>query len=163
MDISMPEMDCIEGASKNLERMAHAAIVRPNEAERNGLGLGALYNENEVVLEKAVKARIRQIASIVIALLLVVVTGVLLWNLKHRERSAMQEHDLYEKRIEDLPQQQEIRQLNALVEGQEKERKRIAKHLHDRLGSMRSAIKLQFSALEERLDKVQVEQSEGFR
>ena len=109
MDISMPEMDCIEGASKNLERMARAAIVRPNEAERNGLELGALYNENEVVLEKAVKARIRQIASVVIALLLVVVTGVLLWNLKHRERAAMQEHGLYEKRIEDLPQQQEIR------------------------------------------------------
>lgn len=110
----------------SVEKSATASMREKYEAERTGLELGALYNENEVVLEKAVKARIRQIASVVIALLPVVVTGVLLRNLKHRERSAMQEHDLYEKRIGDLLQQQEIRQLNALVEGQEKERKRIA-------------------------------------
>ncbi|MBK8611951.1 MAG: tetratricopeptide repeat protein [Flavobacteriales bacterium] len=147
----------------SVEKFATASMREKYEAEQTGFELMKLRNEKEVVLANAAKARIRQIALVVIVLLLVAVLGVLIRNLQHRKRLARQDHDLYEKRIEDLLKQQEIRQLDALVEGQEKERKRIAKDLHDRLGSMLSAIKLQFSALEERLDKVQVEQSERYR
>lgn len=147
----------------SVEKFATASMREKYEAEQTGFELMKLRNEKEVVLANAAKARIRQIALVVIVLLLVAVLGVLIRNLQHRKQLARQDHDLYEKRIEDLLKQQEIRQLDALVEGQEKERKRIAKDLHDRLGSMLSAIKLQFSALEERLDKVQVEQSERYR
>lgn len=147
----------------SVEKFATASMREKYEAEQTGFELMKLRNEKEVVLANAAKARIRQIALVSIVLLLVVVMAVLIRNLQHRKRLTAQEHDLYEKRIEDLLKQQEIRQLDALVEGQERERKRIAKDLHDRLGSMLSAIKLQFSALEERLDKVQVEQSERYR
>lgn len=46
-------------------------------------------------------------------------------------------------------QQQEIIQLESLVEGQEKERKRIAQELHDGLNGDLSAIKFRISSLEE--------------
>ncbi|WP_339816112.1 tetratricopeptide repeat protein [uncultured Imperialibacter sp.] len=47
--------------------------------------------------------------------------------------------------INSLLQEQEVNTLNALLEGQEKERLRIAEELHDRLGSLLSAIKLNFN------------------
>lgn len=47
--------------------------------------------------------------------------------------------------IDALLQEQEINSLNSLLEGQEKERLRIAEELHDRLGSLLSAIKLNFN------------------
>ncbi|WP_416865351.1 MAG: tetratricopeptide repeat protein [Imperialibacter sp.] len=47
--------------------------------------------------------------------------------------------------INSLLQKQEVNTLNALLEGQEKERLRIAEELHDRLGSLLSAIKLNFN------------------
>jgi signal transduction histidine kinase len=56
------------------------------------------------------------------------------------------QHALTERnvRIDALLKEQEVSSLNALIEGQEKERMRIAEELHDRLGSMLSAIKLNF-------------------
>lgn len=50
-------------------------------------------------------------------------------------------------------QQQEIRQLNAMMEGQEKERKRIATDLHDRVGSSLAAIKLHLTGVALSLDR----------
>jgi two-component system, NarL family, sensor kinase len=47
--------------------------------------------------------------------------------------------------INTLLREQEVSTLNALLEGQEKERLRIAEELHDRLGSLLSAIKLNFN------------------
>ena len=56
------------------------------------------------------------------------------------------------KRISDLINQQEIASLQGVLEGQEKESKRVAIDLHDRLGGMLSMIKLHFSSLEEKID-----------
>lgn len=49
------------------------------------------------------------------------------------------------QQIDELLQEQEISSLNAMLEGQEQERLRIAEELHDRLGSLLSAIKLNFN------------------
>ncbi len=53
-------------------------------------------------------------------------------------------------RIDDLMKGQEIQSNYARFEGQEIERKRIAKDLHDRLGSMLATIKLYFKAIDKR-------------
>lgn len=52
-------------------------------------------------------------------------------------------------REKELIQEQEILQLESLMEGQEKERKRIAQELHDGLNGDLSAIKFRVSGLEE--------------
>lgn len=51
-------------------------------------------------------------------------------------------------RILELMQTQELRALEALVEGQEQERNRLAGELHDGLGSLLATVKLYFSQIE---------------
>lgn len=56
------------------------------------------------------------------------------------------EKSLYNQNVDDLLKDQEIKSLNAMMSGQEKERKRIAEDLHDRLGSKLAAVKLHYGA-----------------
>lgn len=60
-----------------------------------------------------------------------------------------QRQKLKNKEIIALQQQQEIAKLEALIDGEEKERKRIAQDLHDGLNGDLSAIKYRLSTLEE--------------
>ncbi len=63
---------------------------------------------------------------------------------------------IYQQKLSDMMKNQEIKTINAMLEGQEDERKRIGEELHDRLGSLLSTIKLIFTSLEiqnERFDK----------
>ncbi len=66
-------------------------------------------------------------------------------NLKHRQRSQL-------SAIQLLQQEKEIDLLKALMQGEEKERKRIAHDLHDGIGGMLAAMKMNFAALKTRYD-----------
>ena len=60
-----------------------------------------------------------------------------------------QRQKLKNKQIETLKQDREISNLEALIDGEEKERKRIAQELHDGLNGDLSAIKYRLSTLED--------------
>lgn len=64
---------------------------------------------------------------------------------------------LQQSQIESLLSTQELKSINAMVEGQEDERKRIAEDLHDRVGSILSTVKLYFNSLNTKIDKYQGE------
>ena len=53
------------------------------------------------------------------------------------------EQELHAQEVNQMVHNQELKAINAMLEGEEKERKRIAEDLHDRVGSMLSAMKLQ--------------------
>lgn len=80
--------------------------------------------------------------------LLMLAGGLALRNLAQKRAMADQKRVIAEQRVDEVLRTQELKLVSAMVEGQELERKRIAQDLHDRLGSMLSAIKLRFSALE---------------
>jgi signal transduction histidine kinase len=64
----------------------------------------------------------------------------------------IQAREAYQKEINNLLQSQELKSVEAMLSGQDKERKRIAQDLHDRLGSILSATKMYFeSVLPEKL------------
>lgn len=62
-------------------------------------------------------------------------------------------NEISQQKIVDLIKAQEVSSINSYMEGQEKERARIAAELHDRLGSLLSAVKLHFSSIEANLDE----------
>ncbi|MBP7514095.1 MAG: hypothetical protein KA791_06080, partial [Flavobacteriales bacterium] len=76
---------------------------------------------------------------------------LLVKRLQQARRLARQEKDLHEKEVDDLLQQHEIKAMNAMFDGQEKERDRVARDLHDRVGSMLGNVKMQMEVLEEHI------------
>ena len=79
-----------------------------------------------------------------------------------RTRIAKKNEVIAREKISSLLKEQEIKTYNAMLEGQEEERKRIATDLHDRLGSMLSTVKLLFGALDEKIDKNQAENKKQY-
>ena len=69
-------------------------------------------------------------------------------NTKRKQLLAEQEKTLQQQKVSNLLKEQELATIDAMVEGQEKERQRVANELHDDLGSLMAAVKLQFNSLE---------------
>ena len=97
-----------------------------------------LLKQEVVLIEKTNQTRI-----FIFAILLLTIASVGIWlYFKQRQKLKNQE-------IETLKQSQEIIKLEALIDGEENERKRIAQELHDGINGDLSAIKYRISSLEE--------------
>lgn len=115
------------------------------------------------LLDQQNKTRVAQrnffIAGSVVLLLALF---VLAFYYLQRQRLAKKNEQIAQEKISGLLKEQEIKTYNAMIEGQEEERKRIAADLHDRLGSMLSTVKLMFSALNEKIDRNQNENTSQY-
>jgi signal transduction histidine kinase len=102
--------------------------------------------------------------GIAITLLLIIVIVVQRYfHLKQKAKSELLliNEEINQQKMVDLIKNQEVNSINSYMEGQERERNRIAAELHDRLGSLLSTVKLHFSTLE-RMWKKNYGESEGF-
>lgn len=82
--------------------------------------------------------------------LLVIVSfiGYLRINFLHKmKKIAEQEKQIEAQKLTNLLKEQELKEIDKLLEGQEKERIKIANDLHDNLGSMMATLKLNFQNL----------------
>ncbi len=87
------------------------------------------------------------IAALLVALLLVVILII--------QRS--NKRKLHERKLETIQQQKELHLLQALMQGEERERSRIAKDLHDGVAGMLAATKMHFSSISDADDLVSTE------
>lgn len=103
-----------------------------------------IANENKLLkqeLNLAKSEKEKQIFYFVITALILIAV-ILFFYFKQRQK-------LKNKEIETLKQDREISNLEALIDGEEKERKRVAQELHDGLNGDLSAIKYRLSSLED--------------
>ncbi len=119
-------------------------------------------NEAKTKEIKAQKQVLKQRYYLVIALLGVLLALVALFFVYRRfilQKQKLTEAKIREQslRIDELFSKQELRSLNAQMTGQNEERQRISRELHDRLGSLLSTIKLQFSHYEGKLSALESE------
>lgn len=95
-------------------------------------------------------------------ILLVIVSVLIIRNRNKSARLAKQKLRLKEAEIHKMIRDQELKSMEAMMKGQDEERKRIARDLHDRLGSMLSTVKLHFSSVEEEIKLLQQKQKTAY-
>lgn len=141
------------GFNKQLARLEVASNTERKERriaeQEQALALAAAEDRRK---------NIQRIALGISALAVTVIALLLARSLRNRRRLAEQERKLHAQQVDELLKRSEIEALNAMMEGQEKERDRVARDLHDRLGSMLSAIKHQIDGLDADVQGLQVEQ-----
>ena len=79
-------------------------------------------------------------------------TGFLVYrNLHHRHQIAKQQDELQQQRIRELEKDKQLIAVDSLMKGQEEERGRLAKELHDGLGGLLSGVKFSLSNMKDNL------------
>ncbi|MEE9409048.1 MAG: sensor histidine kinase [Polaribacter sp.] len=111
---------------------------------------------------KRIKNRNFLIGSLLFILLGGTIGVLSLKNSKRKRKLAEQEKEIQTQKNITILKEQELTIINAMVDGQEKERKRIAEDLHDNLGSVLATLKLHFENLKMNREKKKINQETLF-
>ena len=120
------------------------------ERDRAVNEIQTIYNVNEKekkILAEQQRATRNRNWLIAATLALILGTGIavlLQKNTTKKRQLAEQETLLKQQRVDNLLKEQELLSIDAMIAGQEKERKKVAGELHDDLGSLMATIKLHF-------------------
>ncbi|OMQ12735.1 sensor histidine kinase [[Flexibacter] sp. ATCC 35103] len=107
-----------------------------------------LQSQNEKAALLVNNNRLNSILFAVLSVLLFLIV-LFLWILnKNQKKLSAQKEINHEQELISLENQQKLSVSNALIEGEEVERKRIARDLHDGLGSMLSGLKIHLKLAE---------------
>ncbi|MGB3008418.1 MAG: sensor histidine kinase [Chitinophagaceae bacterium] len=121
------------------------AKYQTEKKEKEIADLTLTKTANELALVK--RNRLMLIGGLA-AVSLLLVLGLLYRNSKQKNLIAQKENNYQQEQIKFLEKQQQVVSLQSMVNGQETERTRIAKDLHDGLGGLFSTIKMHFSTLQ---------------
>lgn len=110
--------------------------------------------ENEVLKSNIKTNRILLYSFLVILLISIVIGFLIIKNYRKREKISRQEKLIEQQKLDKALKDYELHSIDMMLEGQEKERQRIANDLHDNLGSMLAALKLNFENLRLRRNEV---------
>jgi signal transduction histidine kinase len=119
---------------------------------RNTLEINRLNVELDTQEKENANLRLREnrtwLISVVIGLALLLLVSYFAHLVQRaRNKIQLQEKEVQAMRLDKMLKDQELFGLNAMVEGQEKERQRIANDLHDNLGGLLAAAMLHFKSL----------------
>ena len=76
-------------------------------------------------------------------------------NINFRNQMMLKENEIKEQKINELEQKNKLLSLNAVIEGQEAERLRIAQDLHDGLGGLLTTVKAHFQSIEREIHQLE--------
>lgn len=107
----------------------------------------ALQLQTLELQQKTLQRNVLLGSSFILALLAAAIFLGLRSRLRANRKIAKQSHQLQEQKIKQLEQEKKILAFNSVIEGQEKERMRIAADLHDSLGGLLTSVKAHFNTL----------------
>jgi len=129
---------------KDLE-VKYQTEIKATEIEKQELRLRAQVSQRNSILR----------GSVLLALLALGVIWYLIQRSIKNRVIFQQENELKQQKIEKLEKEKKILGMNAMIEGQEAERTRIAKDLHDGLGGLLSTVKAHFSNIQSEIQKIE--------
>lgn len=106
----------------------------------------ALEKSRTAAANLRIKQNNLRAAFIITSLIALVVIGFFIQRSRLNRIEAKTLSLAHSQEVNRLIQQQDLKTFDAMIEGQEKERKRVAEELHDRLGSILTAAKLHLEA-----------------
>lgn len=130
-------------SKENVRQLEAKYLTEKKEKEIADLTLTKTANELALVKRN----RLMLIGGLA-AVSLLLVLGLFYRNSKQKNLIAQKENSFQQEQIKFLEKQQQVVSLQSMVNGQETERTRIAKDLHDGLGGLFSTIKMHFSTLQ---------------
>lgn len=78
-------------------------------------------------------------------LFLLIVLGFVIGNARVKHKFALQKEINYQQELKDMAQKQQLKVAKAMLDGEEHERERVARDLHDGLGGMLAGVKIGLS------------------
>jgi two-component system, NarL family, sensor kinase len=96
------------------------------------------------------KSLFNKVAMGAIAILLVL-AYLVFRHFTNKQHIQKQQQEIQQQRIKELEKDKQLLTIEAMLKGQEEERSRIAKDLHDGLGGLLSGVKLSFMSIREKM------------
>lgn len=106
-----------------------------------------LQKTNQLQALSLHKKKIQNMALLVGSVLIIVLAAMLYKNFKRKNQLLKQAGELKNKRIRELEKEQQLVVMQSVLQGQEEERSRLARDLHDGVGGLLSGIKLSLSTM----------------
>jgi two-component system NarL family sensor kinase len=125
--------------------------VKINELEtkyralKNQEKITSLQGQNKQAFLTAKNQRLYNWLLVLCCLFLMVTLGFVIGNARIKHQFAAQKEINYRQQLKDLEQKQQLKVAKAMLDGEEHERERVARDLHDGLGGMLSGVKIGLS------------------
>lgn len=115
------------------------------QAEKREAQIRSLETKQKLQLLEISRNKLWITILTIILLLLAITAGLMGINYNYKRKIAQQEIDLNQQKIKELEIEKKIIAANAIIQGEEVERSRLARDLHDGLGGLLSGLKLKLS------------------
>lgn len=131
-----------------------ALMAAGYEAERKNLALTTAQYKTEqkeqqlVNMQQKIEYNNRlNLVYIILTIASLLALVFLFYAYKQRSKTLKQEQQLHQFEVDNIRQEHRISLLSAMLDGQEQERTRLARDLHDGLGGLLSGVKIELSGL----------------
>ncbi len=129
-----------------------AEALQKFEAEKKDR---AILEKQLVIEQKNKQKNLILFALIAAAVFLLFLIYFFRKRLQYQNTIAQQREALQKQEITELTQKNKMLAMNSLIEGQEAERLRIAKDLHDSLGGLLSSVKAHFTIIQNEIEQLE--------
>ena len=108
-----------------------------------------LASANKIATLSAKNNRLAAWLSGVAAVILLVVAAFSVYYYRINKKLSAQQAIVHQQQLKEIEQQQQLSNIRAMMEGEERERERVARDLHDGLGGLLTGVKIDLSKMKD--------------